>query len=269
MDWFEGDVVANGVRLHYIRAGKGTPVLLLHDVAESGRCWGRTADVLVQEHELVLLDQRGHGRSESPTGMCTPEILAMDAAAVIRELGVAPAAVVGHSLGALAALALAARCPNVVTRLVLEDPPLVPPERAERKLRAWLQSLQVLSRNELIEECREASPAWSPEECVNWAESKLQVDAHILRPGCLDLSLAWEPAIRQICCPMLLVYGDVSCGALLDTETSNRVSTLLRHGEITRIAHSGHSVHRDDFAAFIHCVQPFLHTAAVAMAAMV
>lgn len=269
MDWFEGDVVVNGVRLHYARAGRGTPVLLLHGVTDNGRCWGCTADALVHEHEIVLLDQRGHGRSEAPAGTCTPETLAADAAGVIRALGLAPTAVIGHALGALAALMLAAHYPGLVAHLVLEDPPLVPPEGGDRRLFSWLRGLQLLSRNELIEECREASPDWSPEECVSWAESKLQVDAHLLRPGILDISLDWERALQQVQCPTLILCGDTTRGAVLDDETAARAAALLQFGDIGYIVQSGHSVHRDNVAAFLAAVQPFLQSKTPAMSGVI
>src|SRR5579884_1862621 len=108
MEWVEGDVTVAGVRLHYARGGQGSPALLLHGVTDSGRCWGRTAATLAARHDVVLLDQRGHGRSDAPRGGYDLSDFASDAAGVIRALGLAPAAVVGHSLGARVALLLAA-----------------------------------------------------------------------------------------------------------------------------------------------------------------
>jgi len=122
--WDEGDVVANGLRLHYRRGGQGPTILLLHGVAGNGLAWGRVADALARGHDIILLDQRGHGRSAAPPSGYRLADFAADAVAAIDLLRAAPVAIMGHSLGARVALAVAARRPDLVARVVLEDPPL-------------------------------------------------------------------------------------------------------------------------------------------------
>ena len=62
--WSEGDVFANGIRHHYYRTGGNKPaLLLLHGFNEYGLTWLRVAKELEQDYDIIMVDARGHGRS--------------------------------------------------------------------------------------------------------------------------------------------------------------------------------------------------------------
>jgi pimeloyl-ACP methyl ester carboxylesterase len=103
--------------------GAGPPVLLIHGTGATSDFWGRAADRLAESCHLVTYDRRGTGRSANrPTGH--HDVHAEDAAEVIRSLGVGQMTVVGWSMGGIVALCLAHRHPELVRRLVLQEPPL-------------------------------------------------------------------------------------------------------------------------------------------------
>jgi pimeloyl-ACP methyl ester carboxylesterase len=242
---------------------------LLHGVTDSGPCWGRTADALARSHDVILLDQRGHGLSDAPAEGYRLIDLAGDAAGIIRGLDVAPAAVVGHSLGAMVALTLAAGYPHLVSRLVLEDPPL-DTDRASRGAEGphpdeqryawfgWLRDLHQLSEEELAARCRAQSPSWSAEECEAWAKSKLRTRSRLWEPGGLDFRTDWRTALAQVRCPAMLVYGDAELGSLIDDALAAEAQGLMRSGRAVRIHQAGHSIHRDRFNEFFAEVALFL-----------
>ncbi len=63
--WSEGDVFANGIRHHYYRTGGEKPaLLLLHGFNEYGLTWLRVAKELEQDYDIIMVDARGHGRSD-------------------------------------------------------------------------------------------------------------------------------------------------------------------------------------------------------------
>ena len=65
--WQAGDIVANGIRLHYTRTGGAKPPLVLaHGVTDDGLCWSRLAEALAPSFDVVMVDARGHGRSQAP-----------------------------------------------------------------------------------------------------------------------------------------------------------------------------------------------------------
>ena len=95
-----------------------TPVLVLHGAFMSSDAMKPLTD-LIADRPLIVVDQRGHGRTGDLPGPITYEALADDAAAVLADAGVPKADVVGYSMGAGAALQLALRHPEVVDHLVV------------------------------------------------------------------------------------------------------------------------------------------------------
>src|SRR5690348_13233908 len=103
--WTEGDVQGNDITIHYYRTGdKNKPsVLLLHGITDSGRCWSRLAADLAGNYDVIMTDARGHGHSGTSTGEVSISLLADDALAVIRALGLHKPCLIGHSMGAVTA----------------------------------------------------------------------------------------------------------------------------------------------------------------------
>jgi pimeloyl-ACP methyl ester carboxylesterase len=116
----------NGVRLHYVEAGSGPLVVLLHGFPELWLGWRRQIPMLVEAgFRVVAPDMRGYNLSEKPRGVraYSRERLAGDVAALIRHLGAERAHVVGHDWGAIVAWYTAIDHPEVVDRLVVLDGP--------------------------------------------------------------------------------------------------------------------------------------------------
>jgi pimeloyl-ACP methyl ester carboxylesterase len=111
--------------LHVERSGRGDPFLLLHGAAGSSDTYGWLPDL---GRTVVRIDFRGHGRSDRAGSYLLGDYVE-DALSVLREIG--PAPVAGHSLGGVVAWTLAQRVPELVTAIVLEDPPLYMGEPAE------------------------------------------------------------------------------------------------------------------------------------------
>ena len=65
--WQSGDIEVNGLRLHYTRTGGDKPqVVLAHGFSDDGLCWTPVAEVLASEYDVIMVDARGHGRSDGP-----------------------------------------------------------------------------------------------------------------------------------------------------------------------------------------------------------
>jgi pimeloyl-ACP methyl ester carboxylesterase len=118
----------NGVRLAYVELGdpKGAPLLLLHGYTDSSRVWTILAPHL-DGHRILIPDQRGHGASDAPACCYAPSDYAEDARLFLDAMGVARAAVVGHSMGSIVGQTLAAEHPSRVTKLVLVGSTALPP----------------------------------------------------------------------------------------------------------------------------------------------
>jgi 3-oxoadipate enol-lactonase len=102
--------------LHRELRGAGPPVLLLHAGGLDGRMWDGLAQRIENRFSLVIPDLRGHGRTPVPPERYAP---AEDVVALLDELGIERAAVVGNSYGGRVALQLATLAPERVAALVL------------------------------------------------------------------------------------------------------------------------------------------------------
>lgn len=112
--------------------GHGQPIVLLHGLMGRARTWWSVARWLTRHGRVVGFDARGHGRGPRG-GPWTTERFVADAAEVVRSLG-GPAVLIGHSMGGLHALALAATHPELARAVVVED---FAPDQRGRTVDAW------------------------------------------------------------------------------------------------------------------------------------
>jgi pimeloyl-ACP methyl ester carboxylesterase len=112
---------ANSVRLHYLVAGKGDPVVLLHGYAETSHMWRPLMAELANNHTAIAPDLRGAGQSSTPADGYTKAAMARDIHALVRKLGCERIRIVGHDIGLMVAYAYAAQYPSEVDRIALMD----------------------------------------------------------------------------------------------------------------------------------------------------
>jgi pimeloyl-ACP methyl ester carboxylesterase len=111
----------NGVRLHYLSAGKGDPIVLLHGYAQTSHMWRPLIPELAKSHTVIAPDLRGFGLSGITESGYTKAEMAQDIHALVTSLGHPHVRVVGHDIGLMVAYAYAAQYPSEVDRLVLMD----------------------------------------------------------------------------------------------------------------------------------------------------
>lgn len=111
----------NGVRLHYLIAGKGEPVVLLHGYAQTSHMWRPLMAKLSATNTVIAPDLRGFGRSDSPAGGYTKAAMARDVHALMQQLGYRQIRLVGHDIGLMVAYAYAAQYPGEVQKIALLD----------------------------------------------------------------------------------------------------------------------------------------------------
>ena len=127
-------ITVDGVRLHYVERGTGTPLVLLHgngsmieDFQSSG-----LIDLAAKKYRVIAFDRPGFGHSDRPRStIWTPEAQADLIAAALKKIGVPRAIILGHSWGTLVALALAMKYPQEVQALVLASGYYYPNARAD------------------------------------------------------------------------------------------------------------------------------------------
>jgi pimeloyl-ACP methyl ester carboxylesterase len=111
----------NGVRLHYLAAGQGEPVILLHGYAQTSHMWRPLIAELAKTRTVIAPDLRGFGKSAKPESGYDKKSLAQDIHALAASLGLQNAGIVGHDIGLMVAYAYAAQFPAGVGRIALMD----------------------------------------------------------------------------------------------------------------------------------------------------
>ncbi len=111
----------DGVKLHYLTAGHGAPLILLHGYAETSRMWAPIMPMLAERFTVIAPDLPGIGDSAIPADGLDMKTAAIRMHALARSLGVEKARVVGHDIGLMVAYGYAAQFPSEVEKLVVMD----------------------------------------------------------------------------------------------------------------------------------------------------
>jgi pimeloyl-ACP methyl ester carboxylesterase len=151
----------------------GAPlVLVLHGGLDHGLAWNETCAALSRRHRLIALDLRGHGDSAwAPDGAYDPPLYMYDIVQVLRALDAGPVAVIGHSMGAVLAMRVAAAFPELVARMLLIEGVI-----GDGMFRA--DSANVDTRMQMWIDARKAAAAAGPGARLrSWIEERQSLEA--------------------------------------------------------------------------------------------
>jgi N-formylmaleamate deformylase len=269
-EWTTHTIEANGLEIAYHRTGENSgkpPLLLLHGYTDNGLCWTPVARYFAPDYDVIMPDARGHGHTRGPVENMAVDLLAADAAAFIEALGLDRPAVLGHSMGGMQTLALAANYPDLVRAAILEDPPfmeadsftLSPEEEAQLELDAREAALfRQRPLEERIAQGRADNPNWSDDELLPWAQSKAEYDLSIIPHRVNFRSYPWRDALAKGRCPVLLVAPDISVGGFVTEAMGAEAAHINPSCEFARFPGAGHSIHRDRFDQMMRRVTEFL-----------
>src|SRR5882724_9439071 len=110
-----------GAKVHYVDAGTGSPVILLHGLADDVGVWESAIAPLAAKYRVVALDQIGFGRSDKPLLNYRISTFVDFLHGFMSELKIERASLIGNSLGSWVAAAYALEHPERIERLVLSD----------------------------------------------------------------------------------------------------------------------------------------------------
>ena len=223
-------LTANGIRQHYLDAGQGAPVVLLHGFPETNFAWRFQIPVLAEHYRVIAPDLRGYGETDKPAGGYDKRNMARDLRELLRALGIEKIALVGHDRGARVATRFAKDYPEMVDRLVVMDN--VPTRIVAREFNAqvarsyWFFIFnQVPDLPEALISGRE--DLWLRHLFSDWCYNPLAIDGEAFRtyveayrrPGALrgamsdyranaeDVAQDKVDADIKIACPTLSLWG--------------------------------------------------------------
>src|SRR5260221_3612745 len=129
----------NGIKLHYVIGGHGTPLMLVHGFPQNWYMWNRLLPELSKHFTVICPDLRGVGESGKPKDGYDKKTMAIDLHELMKTLGYEKINLAGHDVGLMVAYAYAAQFPNEVNKLALLDALLagIEPVWSEVKAQAW------------------------------------------------------------------------------------------------------------------------------------
>jgi len=121
----DGYADSDGVKIHYVTAGEGPLVVMIHGFPDYWYTWRKQMPKLAEDFQVVAIDQRGYNKSDKPEGVenyAVPKLVG-DVAAVIKHFKREKAIVVGHDWGGLVAWSFAMAHPEMTDKLVILNLP--------------------------------------------------------------------------------------------------------------------------------------------------
>jgi pimeloyl-ACP methyl ester carboxylesterase len=246
---------------------EGRPLAVLaHGVTASSRTWWRVGPWFAGAGwHVVAVDLRGHGKSPRATQGLGLEDLASDLHETLSTLLKPEERVdvlLGHSLGALAALELCREHGDLVERLVLEEPPgseSIDFEEISRGVEADVARAREAPEAHKREQLEE-NPSWSEGDAVANVESLRDCDAGpvatTIRNG---LHYDLTTLVGSVEVPTLLVLGSEARGSALPEPERTAVVDALPRGTVETFD-AGHGVHRDDFEGYVRLLGKWLNS---------
>ncbi len=277
--WSEGDVFANGIRQHYYRTGGEKPaLLLLHGFNEYGLTWLRVAKELERDYDIIMVDARGHGRSDGIASGFSSALLVEDAAGVIRELKLDRPRIIGVSQGGSTVLRLAAKYPELVHSFIFEgwgdesQPGAF--ANSEGYLAwfnswlAWLEQLRTMSHEErMVSALPQLIPTtggsiWPEDEYVPVVEAYVQFDLDLARESMKlwtspDRDNAVE-LLQRVTCPALIMKHAWAFPAPGTQRVVREVLSEQPNIRVVYFENTGHLIRRVAFEQYMALVREFL-----------
>lgn len=233
-----GYYTINGAKLYVESIGRGTPVLFLHGgLMFFDNAYAKQITFFAATHQVIGIDQRGHGHSPDGPWQLSYQMMADDTAAILQQLKVGRVDVVGHSDGANLALLLARDHPELVRRMVVSGANLRgwPPELMEAN-----QKLPMVQIEEKVKRRAASLPAFfledysavSPDGRDHWMTLVTKCYWLWGQPIVID-----PVELKRIQAPVMVVAGDHDFTSI---EETTEIFRGLPHGELFLVPGTGH-----------------------------
>ena len=248
------------VSLNYAEGpDSSSPLVLLHGGASQWRNFEILLPELAVDWHLYSLDFRGHGQSGRADGRYCLQDFVDDVIVFLREVVGEPAAIVGHSMGGMVALMVAAQCPELVRAVVVGDSPLT----AE----TWKTILDT-HREDLLQDRAVAGGQVSLEEVANVVHGAPPIFVYQTDPefytALLDdfentvAGYEMESLLPAVHCPVLLLQADPNAGGVMTDAEVAQAMPLLTNPSHVFLPGISHVLHNEQKTPVLEVMTMFL-----------
>ncbi len=259
-------IAADGTRIAYALAGRrdGEPLLMIQGLGADARGWTFQKRALASRFRLVMVDNRGAGRSGRPEGPYDIEVMAADAVAALDHAGYGSAHVIGASMGGIIAQALAVRQPERTRSLVLACTACHHYTWRRELLQEWAEEAQAFGMAEFVRRnlrwmvgprsLRRLAPALAVLGPIAFSVPVSSFVAQIA--AILDIDDSLRDELTDITVPTLVTVG--SQDVLTTQGDSEEIASLIPGAELAVVRGGAHLFQVEQARAFNQVVVEFL-----------
>jgi 3-oxoadipate enol-lactonase len=255
----------NDIQLYYeLHGAEGKPtVLFLHGLGSSVRDWELQIPAFADDYRLLLIDMRGHGRSDKPQGPYSMPLWVRDVIALLDQLKIDKVHIVGLSMGGMIAFQMAVDCPErIQSMIIVNSGPAVIPRTLQERIGIWMRFVivRVMGMRKMGETLAPRLFVDADQETLRqtfitrWAENDPRTYLDSLRA-----IVGWtvEDRISAIKIPTLVLVSDLDY-----TPISLKEAYLAKMSNATLqvLSNAHHAVSSERPEAFNQAVKQFLQS---------
>ena len=267
----------NGIRIYWeINGNVGDPLVLVHGSWGDHQNWASVVPALSRSFRVLTYDRRGHSESERLAGQGSIREDVADLAALLEELRLSPAHVVGNSFGASIVLRMAAERADLFSSLIVHEPPLFGLLKGEPNAKDALAAVQqrmsavvsLLAAGDRTEGARQfvETIAFGPGAWLGLPQAERDTFVfnaptwldELHDPEALEIDVS---GLRGFAAPALLTIGDQS--APFFPLVVDRVAAAMPRAKTRTYAGSGHVPHLSHPEEYVRVVAAFIEECAV------
>jgi pimeloyl-ACP methyl ester carboxylesterase len=251
--------LSNGLTLRaHRRPGTGVPVICMHGIWDEGAYFSELAGDgpgTFSGRPLYLVDLRGHAESDKPESGYGWQDYAGDIVCLIQDQGFEQVTLVGHSLGALTSLLVAAQIPDRIAAMVLEDPP-VPLREVSGDVFSTLLDLKQKAFETVVDELHAWRPFMSREQAEGSARRLVQTADGVLSEASSGISRGVQIPVPNVTipAPTLVIQAGYEDQRAFGVEGPALLGAVLPNLRIETIPETSHNVFRekpDEYKAIV------------------
>ena len=251
----------NDIGIYYEIHGTGDPLVLIGGLGYDIWQWHKMVPGLAKEFQVIIFDNRGVGKSDSPPGPYTADMLADDTAGLLNYLDFEQAAVLGFSMGGFVAQALVINKPELVGKLVLADTdfggPNYVPMTKERLAILIDYTMDPVEKSEWgIRES--TSPGFMEtnqdfvKEWTNYILNRPQTLEGLQAQTTIGLGLisasyeeCFQPKLKNISVPTLILFGELD--VIVPTANAELLAREIPGSRVEILPNTGHFITFDNY----------------------
>ena len=240
----------NGVEMYYERHGDdGDPLVLVHGYTGDVTDWRHQVPEFSTTHRLLMMDHRGHGKSEAPADRETYTILQMadDVEALASEVGFESYHLVGHSMGGAVSQEIALRSPRRLLSLTLHDTSWNFMRSRNLQVAQWMEARRKLAEEQGMAAVAEqmpsriAPPPHMPADRIaetNERLKRMSVDGFIGAWRALEQWGGTTDRIQSVAVPTMVICGDMDYGLI---DAAKGMAAAIPGATLEIVPEAGHS----------------------------